>query len=346
MSDGAPAAPVAAAPPQATPSQQPGKNAPPAAKAAPAKETAAPPQWGEKDDAEFFERLKRSPYGRLKADGKEETLDSPDALKRALLDAQRGRGANRLVEESKKAKAEAATTAAEAKTLKDVVERARRGDARALRELGLVPESEDNAAREEFEALPPGVQQLVKQNHEMQQRLRQHEEAVANAARESEAAAKKAERDGVLATAKSYAKEVLSDIKEEFYDSELPDVLMAMEELKRSGMRYNREFDVSYLREYIGQQQERTVFSRLDKMKPDALLKRVAPLLKSLPPSEISALIASDPSALAMIKNIVRAWNEHNGRAAKAKTTANTQQRQTEEKPAAPVRAPMPARRW
>ncbi len=104
MSDGA-GAPGGAAPvaPAGQPTTHVQSKTPPAPKAP---KTDAP-SWSEKDDADLIERFKRSPHGRLKVDGKDEPIDSIDSLKRTLLDAQRGRGANRLVEQTKKEAAEA-----------------------------------------------------------------------------------------------------------------------------------------------------------------------------------------------------------------------------------------------
>lgn len=63
-------------------------------------------EWGEEQDKQLASLLskksKKDPAFRLRHKGEEKALESLDDLKTAILDAQRGRGANKLVEEAKK----------------------------------------------------------------------------------------------------------------------------------------------------------------------------------------------------------------------------------------------------
>jgi len=306
VSDAPVAAPGGAAP--AAPAQAPANAAPPKPKAA---EPAAP-TWGEKDDADLVERLKRSPYGKLKANGKEESIDSPDSLRRVLLDAQRGRGANQLVEKTKAEKAEAEKMAGEAKHLREMLERARRGDRAAARELGLVPDEERQREQQEWEALPPEVKALVQQNQELANRLKEREEAERKTLAEREEAKKRETRESTLKRAKEMATEVLKDVREEFHDVELPDVIMAMEALRESGLKMGVDYNAEQLRAYVEQQREESVWGRVSRTKPDVALKRVAPLLKSLKADQLEGLLGEDFVPIA--KLISAAWLGHHKR--------------------------------
>lgn len=333
MSDGAIAAPVQPAPPaQAAPATPVDPKAP---KTAAKPDPKAPPSWSEKDDADLVERLKRSPY-RVKADGKEEGLDSVDSLKRTLLDASRGRGANRLVEGTKKEKEEAAKVRAEAESMRDLVTRARQGDKAARRELGLIPDEERQQTEQEWEALPPEVKALVKQNHEMSERLRQAEEAKAKEMEERTAAEKKAQRDSTLKAAKENAKTILADIKEEFLDAELPDVITAMEALKAESLKFGRDYTVDELKLYVEQMREGGSDGYLKRMKPEAAVKRLAPILKGMTPEALEAALGDDfvPLAKAISKRwVARVHGEKN----KKQAAVEKEEKREESKPRTPL---------
>lgn len=318
----APAGGATGAPPQATQ----GKATP----KAPPKDAA--PTWGEKDDADFIERLKRSPYSKLKVNGKDETIDSIDAFKRLQLDAQRGKGANRFVEETKKEAEAAKKEAAEAKAERELIKRARQGDMQARRELGLIPDEERQRSEQEWEALPPEVKQLVQQNHEMAQRLKQREEQEAQSLKERQEAEKKASRDATLKRAGELAPQVLKDVREELYDVELPEILLAMETLKASGARLGVDYTPEQLAAYIEQQREAGVWERVGRAKPGAALKRIAPMLKTLKPNELMEHLGDDFPALA--KTFSAAWIAyHKGRQEKAQRTQQTGSTSTTEAP-------------
>jgi hypothetical protein len=131
--------------------------------------TAAPkapaaPSWSDKDDAELVERFKRSPY-RLKHKGAEQAIDSPEALKAFINDAQRGKGASKVVEEAKREAAEAKREREEASRERELIKRARAGDWNARKELGLVDPREIKARQDEWEAVPPEVRELYEERN-------------------------------------------------------------------------------------------------------------------------------------------------------------------------------------
>lgn len=259
------------------------------------------PSWGEKDDADFIERLKRSPYGKLKVDGKDEAIDSVDAFKRTLLDAQRGKGANRIVEQTKKEAAEAKAAKEEATAIKAAIDRARRGDKSALRDLGLIPDDERIQAEQEFAKLPPEVQEIARHNFELTERLRAAEEEKANELRQRQDTEKKQQRDATLKRAKELAATILKDVKEDLHDVELPEVLLAMETLKAAGSRLGVDYTPEQLAVYIEQQREQSVWERVGRTKPEVALKRLSPILKGLKAGGLREALGDDFPSLAKL---------------------------------------------
>jgi len=333
LSDGAagapgavPAAPAAAA--QGAPAQ--------------AKPKVVEPQsWGEKDDSDLLERFKRSPYGKLKVNGKEEVIESIEDLKRRNLDAMRGRGANRVVEESKKAAEEGKRASEEAKALKSALDRARRGDTSALRELGLVPDDERQRAEQEFSRLPPEVQDVLRQNLELSEKLTARERAEQERTQQEELTVKERRKQEVLQRAKSFLPELMADIREEYADVDLPDVLQVMETLRSEGAKMGVDYDASHVKLMVEQLREGGANGRVKQMKPEAAAKNLAPLMAGMTGSQMKAALGEHflPIAKAISKAYIAAVKGERNKPAQS-----AQQRQDE---APKARAPlMPGRRF
>ena len=333
MSEGATSgAPGAAAPTAAATTPA---NTPPQAKSKPVDAT---PAWGEKDDAELLERFKRSPYGKLKVNGKEEGIESIEDLKRRNLDAMRGRGANRFVEEAKKTAEEAKREAGEAKALKSALERARRGDGAALRELGLVPDDERQRAEQEFSKLPPEVQEVLRQNYELSERLTARERAEQQRVQQEEMTLKERKKQEVLSKAKSLLPELMADIREEYADIDLPDVLQVMETLRSEGARLGVDYDATHVKQMVEQLREGGVDGRMKQLKPDAAAKRLAPTLAAMKPNELKAALGEHfmPIAKAISKAYVAAVKGERNKPAAGSSSAPTRPAETQ-KPRGPL---------
>jgi hypothetical protein len=242
----------------------------------------APPTWSEKDDGELISLIKRSPHGKLKVDGKEEAIDSIDSFKRLLLDASRGRGANRFVEQTKKEQAEAKRVREEAEGLLGVFRRARDGDAEAFAQLGLTAPEQRKAQEEAFSKLPPEVQELARENEELRQAERKRAEDAKKREAEEHGKKREAQKAAAIAKAKEYVREVLRDLKEENYDVELPEIIAAMHALHETGTRIGRDYTPEQLAAFVTQRRETSFGSRFAALKPDAQLKLALPALKSL----------------------------------------------------------------
>lgn len=269
---------------------------PPPTKAAPAKgaeasKPAEPPAWSETDDHDLLERLKRSPYAKIKVNGKEEGIESLEDLKRRNVDAMRGRGANRLVEETKKEAEEARTAKARLEQYEKLLGAARKGDMRAVQQLGLLQDAEQRQQEEALSKLPPEVRAIVEENQTLAQRVREAEEAKLADQRKAETMAQQKHREETLAKAKSYLPELLSDVREEFGDVDLPDVLRVMEDLRDEGARLGVDYDVSHVKLMVQRLRENGVDMRLQQLKPEAALKRLGPVMAKMKSEDMAAAL-------------------------------------------------------
>lgn len=286
-------------------------------------------EWSEKDDAALTEMLKRSPHSKRKVNGKEETISSLEDWKRWVMDSQRGVGANRVVEEAKK-QAEAGRTAEEKlKAMEARLERVKKGDRDALRELGFDDGSEKQT-QDALASLPPEVQDIVRANQEMARRLQEHEAEKQRQAQEKEQATVKQTREATLAEARQLLPELLADIQPEHYEAELPGLIFAMTKLKSEGSRLGVDYTVEQLREYVGRMRDAGIGERVSRMKPGAALKMLGPTLKSLKPDELVEALGEDFMPLGRVFS--EAWTKHWRKRREAPPVA--QQRIEEKKPA------------
>lgn len=226
MADAGAAAP-AATPAAAAPAKGPGG---PAAKAAPVKAATAmtpPPAapakaeagegddaWGDNDAAELQKYLKKlskhDPRARVRVRGEEKGLESLDDLFGVVTDAQRGRGASKVVEEAKK-------EAEEAKRIKSLAERAKAGDVEAIAELAgpqslEVLKARDAEAAEErklLEQLNDVERALYEENRTLRSREAQRAKAEAEAKKAQEAQENEAKVAKVRTEAQATASKVL-----------------------------------------------------------------------------------------------------------------------------------------
>lgn len=270
---------------------------------APAKPAAeAAPSWSEKDDAELLERLKRSPYAKIKVNGKEEGIESLEDLKRRNLDAMRGRGANRLVEETKKEAEEAKAAKSRLEQYEKLLGAARKGDMRAIRQLGLLQDAERQQQEEALSKLPPEVRAIVEENQTLAQRVREAEEAKLADQRKAEQMAAQKAREEVLAKARSYIPELMSEVREEFADVDLPDVLRVLEDLREEGARLGVDYDVSHVKLMVKRLRENGVDMRMQQLQPAAALKRLGPVMAKMKSEELASALGEqfEPIARAM----------------------------------------------
>lgn len=222
MSDAAPAAPAAAGTPGKAP-------AAPGAKAAKAPTplnpegkgtTNAPADdgadaWGESDAAELSKYLKKlskhDPRARVRVRGEEKGLESLDDLFCVVTDAQRGRGATKVVEEAKK-------EAEEAKRIKALAEKAKAGDIDAISELAGPQSLEALKARDaqaaEEKKLLEQLSDVERMLYEENTTLRQREAQRAKAEAEAKKAAEAQEREASVAKARTEAQATATKVLE------------------------------------------------------------------------------------------------------------------------------------
>lgn len=334
----APAAPTTPAAPAAAPG----------AKEAPKADTKAAdtrPAWSDADDAEVFERLKKAPWARVKVKGQETPITSRQDFDALVADAQRGRGANKLVEDTKKEREEARKAIEEANQLRAALEAAKRGDKRALEALGMLPSEEADARQKEWEALPPEVRKVIEENHKLREAISARE------AKEKEAleAEKKTKREALkkqtLERAQAFAKEILADVRMDALDVEVPDILLAMRTLTEAGAKLGRDYDASHVKALIERQRAESLDSRFARLKPDAALKRALPHLKELAanPEALEQALGEDFEAVARAfatRQLARY------RASKSKPPTSGDAAPSEPPRPVEARKPLPAARW
>ena len=270
------------------------------AKGAPAKTTAQ--EWDASAESQLFDLMKRSPYGKLKANGKEEVLDGPDKLKSALLDAARGRGASKLAEEAKREKAEAA----QVKQRAELLERALEGDADALRQLGRVRPEERQAQEKALAELPPEIRQLIEENNALRQDRERRDQAEAQAKKQQEAEKLTAQqtkyRNEGLAMARSLIEKMGSA---ESADAMLPYVLQAWKDLTDISMEDGDEFDEGQVLTAAQRLFEEDTDKRFDRLAPKTFLGSAMKRLAALPPEEALANL-DDATATKWAKHLAK----------------------------------------
>lgn len=338
MSDGAvggaPAAPAPAADAttQADPKGAPGVVKPKKGKAAPAP-SPEPAPWGEKDEAAFFELFKRSPHSKMKVDGKEHTISSKEDFERMRLDAIRGRGASRLVEETKREAADAKRDREEATAFRDLVKRAQAGDKEARRALRLIPDDEAEEAQRNWDALDPRIKAVIERNRELETQAEERQRKDEEAQQSEKQRKREAMKAELLAKARAHAAEILADVRPESMDVELPNIIAAMRHLHDRKLRLGVDYGVEQLKQLVSDERTRSIDERIATLKPEAVLKHATKALRELKPEQLQELLGGDLDELGRLFS--RAYIERH-RAAKNKPPP------AQSRPSEPPRPPQP----
>lgn len=281
MSEAAAAAPAAA---PAAPTAA-NATAPAADAKAPAIE-AAKAAWDDAQESQFLDLLKRSPYGKVKANGKEETLDSADKVKSLLLDASRGRGASKLAEEAKREKSEAA----QAKQQADLAMRALKGDAEARRALGLVDPAEQQAREQALAEVPPEVRAMIEQNEALQAQVAEFKAHQAQAKQAEEERRFEAQKTQVRTEALGFAKSLVETLGTgDEAEALLPYTLRAMHDLNAEGLQMGRDVSPEQVQQLARQMFEQDGVQRVDRLAPKSFLGAAMKRLETMPVKDVVA---------------------------------------------------------
>lgn len=300
------AAPAAAAPTTATPSQstqqqtaRPATGTPsPAATKSPAKaETPADakPTWGDEDKKQLFDLLKKSPY-KLRHKGEEQALDSEEAFTAALMDAQRGRGASKMVEETKREKAEAEKARAEAQRMSQLLEAARRGDVNALAQLGLEPAEARQQREAEEAAIPPEVRAVIDENRRLAAELQRMEAAAQEAQRQQEQELVQKQAAELREVGMGYAKKLVEAIGADpkHAAEAFEDIRDAMMELNDLGAEIGVDFTEEQVIAMAKQRREARALKDLSQLRPEKLLSSLKDNLLAAKPADMRAALGDD----------------------------------------------------
>lgn len=242
--------------------------------------------WDAAREAQLLELLKSSPYGKLKANGKEEVLDSPEKLKALLLDAARGKGASKMTEEAKREKAEAAKAKEEAALLRKALQ----GDAAARKALGIIDPAEAQAKEAALAEVPPEVRAMYEELEAVKAenaRLAQEREAIQRAEQERrEAAYKEQVRSEALGFAKSLVESLGTGDEAEAL---LPYTLRAMHDLGEEGLRMGVDVTPEQVQTLARQLFEADGVGRVEKLSPKSFLGAALKRLEAMPVKEVVA---------------------------------------------------------
>jgi len=274
----APAAAPAAPTTQAAPAQAADAKAPAtdASKAA----------WDDAQESQFLDLLKRSPYGKVKANGKEEVIDSADKVKSLLLDASRGRGASKLAEEAKREKSEAA----QAKQQADLAMRALKGDAEARRALGLVDPAEQQAREQALAEVPPEVRAVIEQNEALQAQVAEFKAQQEQAQKAEEERRTTAQREQVRNEALGFAKTLVEQLGTgDEAEQVLPYILRAWHELTNEGLQAGVDITPEHVLTLSRQMFEQDGVQRVDKLAPKSFLGAALKRLETMPVKDVVA---------------------------------------------------------
>jgi hypothetical protein len=288
-------------------------------------------EWTPDAEKQFFELMKRSPYGTLKANGKEEVLDSPEKVRAALLDAARGRGATKVAEEAKRAKAEAA----EVKRKAELYERALDGDDEALAALGR-ERPEVRAQREMALAeTPPEVRALIEERNQLAHALQEREAAAKAEQAQREAAklraqAEQARTEG-LAMARKLAEKLTAAGGAESAEALLPYVIEQWQALLEVGLEAGVDVTEEHVIAAAQRAFEEDTAKRFERLQPKTFLGSALKRLETLPPDEVVGALSpavAQKWARALAKRITAQRTESQPRPA---TPPDAQPRRTVE---------------
>jgi len=332
MSDGTGAAP-ASAPAEGSTQGDGQQSAKPTAAGAALKASATQqPSWTDDDDKAFFELAKKSPY-KARIKGEERGIDSKQSLQDLLNHAQRGIGANKVVEESRKEAAAAKAEREEAAKERALVDRARKGDFEARKALGLVPAEELHKRKSEWESVPPEVRQLYEERnkaHEELQTLRAEKEQ-----REAEVARRREETE--LGQARRMALDATHGLLDQLGVTEdnaeryLPHVAGAIADLADYGLELGVDMTPDLIAERVKQRIGGMDEQHFSSLSP----KRAVALMEShLAKMDDSALLETVSDKLA--RRISRAYAQRITGQRKQAAPQQTMQREVERRPELP----------
>lgn len=256
-----------------------------ASKAAPAPSTG---DWGDEQETQLWELMKRSPYAKVKAGGREVAIDSKEAWengpKRAL---ERVQGINALTESAKKQLEAAKAIETKHSELERVIERARSGDESAIRALGILHPIERQEQQKFLESLDPTTRAIAEENQRM--RAAEEQRVQSEAQRQAET-----QRQQLLGEAKTIAGDVANALAGEDGKIDPATLFFAvqhMDVMHRAGAKLGVDYTAQDVRDFAVEQYEAQGIKRTLAMGPK-MLPHVVPAVAD---AGFEALVAHLP---------------------------------------------------
>ena len=244
--------------------------------------------WGDEQETQLWELMKRSPYAKVKAGGREVAIDSKEAWengpKRAL---ERVQGINALTESAKKQLEAAKAIETKHSELERVIERARSGDESAIRALGILHPIERQEQQKFLESLDPTTRAIAEENQRM--RAAEEQRVQSEAQRQAET-----QRQQLLGEAKTIAGDVANALAGEDGKIDPATLFFAvqhMDVMHRAGAKLGIDYTAQDLRDFALEQYEAQGLQRTLAMGPK-MLPHVVPAVAD---AGFEALVAHLP---------------------------------------------------
>lgn len=283
MPEAAPSAtPVAPSPTQpATPNGAP----PPVDAKAPAKPEAN--AWTPDDD-KAFEALAKKRGFKVKANGEERPITRVDDLLKEFEFAAKGRGANKLAEQTKAELEQARTARAEAQRIVQLAEAAKRGDYQARLELGLVAPDEQAQVEQELAGIPPEVRAVLEENARLQREAAELREQQQAYAKKQEQARLASVREQIRTQAMGFLGKVVEsaglDLAADSDEARpfLAATLQAMQEFDSAGLDLSSDVTAEMLTRRALELRHEASEKAFGRLKPQRRIELARPVLESL----------------------------------------------------------------
>lgn len=219
--------------------------------------------WSEENDKSLADLLarksKRDPAFRLRHKGEEKSIESLEDLKIAILDAQRGRGASKLVEEAKKEREAVAQQKAQLDAIREAMASGNPDDVEAAMQA-LAGERAQDVARliserakqreEQLSELTPRERQLLERNQRLEQEMQRRMDEEAQFKQQQLERQQQQQLESIRSEAKAQTIDLLKSLNlpEEKLEVMGPHIVRAMREAAELGQQIGRDIPLEAIK--------------------------------------------------------------------------------------------------
>ena len=292
-----------------------------------AKQQAPQDDWSEENDKSLADLLarksKRDPAFRLRHKGEEKSIESLEDLKIAILDAQRGRGASKLVEEAKREREAVAQQKAQLDAIREALASGNPDDVEAAMQALAGERAQDVAKliserarqrEEQLSDLSPRERQLLERNQRLEQEMQRRMDEEAQFKQQQLERQQQQQLESIRAEAKAQTIDLLKSLNlpEEKLEVMGPHIVRAMREAAELGQQIGRDIPLEAIKaqaNHYAVESTRGVF-------------------EGLTPSQQYSFLGEKA-----VTGLVREYLQRNGKSKVQQSLQQTQQTQTQEQP-------------